>query len=389
MNQRTREDWRNDGVEIEQDVDLDNIAADAVIHSGSRIRGKDTSIGSGCVIGAESPATIENCQLGRCVQLKGGYFSGAAFFDGSNLGSGAHVRAGSILEEEAGGAHSVGLKQTVFLPFVTAGSLINFCDALMAGGTSRKDHSEIGSSYVHFNFTPHQDKATASLVGDVPNGVFLDNRPVFLGGQGGLVGPARIAYGSVVAAGGVCRRDIAVPDQLYIPAPPKEDTRPYETGAYGSIDRIVKNNLTYIGNITALREWYGNVRCRFVRDRFDQAVLDGGAENLSVILDERIKRLGDLAGKMKYSFQWLKNNGGSADIIAEQERFYSGWPDLEMKLKEEVAGQDMENRNVLVGALNGDDYMACIKSLPPAVREAGRKWLQSIVSGTELFWGAQ
>ena len=66
----------------------------------------------------------------------------------------------------------------------------------MAGGTSRKNHSEIGSSYIHFNFTPHQDKATPSLVGDVPRGVMLDRAPIFLGGQGGLVGPVRIAYGT-------------------------------------------------------------------------------------------------------------------------------------------------------------------------------------------------
>ena len=389
MKQRSREDWRNDGITVRKDVDLENIAADAVIHPGSRIQGKKTSIGSGCVIGAESPAIIENCQLGRNVQLKGGFFTDSTFLDGSNMGSGAHVRAGTILEEESSGAHSVGFKQTVLLPFVTAGSLINFCDALMAGGTSRKDHSEIGSSYVHFNFTPHQDKATASLVGDVPNGVFLDNHPVFLGGQGALVGPARIAYGTVVAAGGICRSDITVPDQLHIPALPKEDTRPYETGAYGNIDRILRNNLSYIGNIMALREWYRNVRCCFVRDRFDQSVLDGGAENLTLILDERIKRLGVLADKMEYSFRWLSENGGSNEVIAAQKRFHSGWPDLEIKLKAGIIGQDIQSRDVLIGALSGDDYIACIKSLPPAIREAGRVWLQSIVAGIEQFWGAQ
>ena len=110
------------------------------------------------------------------------------------MGSGAHVRTGTLLEEQAGAAHTVGFKQTIFLPFVTAGSLINFCDCLMAGGTSRKNHSEIGSSYIHFNFTPRQDKATASLIGDVPRGVMLDQAPIFLGGQGGLVGPVLLDF---------------------------------------------------------------------------------------------------------------------------------------------------------------------------------------------------
>ena len=57
------------------------------------------------------------------------------------------------------------------LAFVTIGSLVNFCDLLMAGGSSRQDHSEVGSGYIHFNFTPwgaRGDKATPSLIGDVP-----------------------------------------------------------------------------------------------------------------------------------------------------------------------------------------------------------------------------
>ena len=107
------------------------------------------------------------------------------------MGPGAQVREGCLLEEEANGAHCVGLKQTILFPFVTLGSLINFCDCLMAGGTSRKDHSEVGSSYIHFNFTPDGDKTTASLFGDVPRGVMLDQPPIFLGGQGGAVGPVR------------------------------------------------------------------------------------------------------------------------------------------------------------------------------------------------------
>ena len=122
------------------------------------------------------------------------------------MGLGAQVREGCLLEEEANGAHCVGLKQTILFPFVTLGSLINFCDCLMAGGTSRKDHSEVGSSYIHFNYTPDGDKTTASLFGDVPRGVMLEpaadlpGRPgrrgragaggLRHGGRGGL-GPAR------------------------------------------------------------------------------------------------------------------------------------------------------------------------------------------------------
>ena len=268
-------EWVKSGVAVGNDIDPSRISDQAILLPGCRIRGTKTSIGPGCILGEEGAVTIDNCQLGRNVELKGGYFAGATFFDGSNMGSGAHVRAGTILEEEANGAHTVGLKQTILLPFVTTGSLINFCDVLMAGGTSRKNHSEVGSSYIHFNFTPHQDKATPSLIGDIPNGVFLDRNPIFLGGQGGLVGPARIAYGSVIAAGGICRQDIIEENLLLVPASPEAGNRSYETGVYRKVDRIVKNNLAYIGSIMALREWHSNVRTQFVRDEFDQAVLDG------------------------------------------------------------------------------------------------------------------
>jgi UDP-N-acetylglucosamine/UDP-N-acetylgalactosamine diphosphorylase len=387
MANRSREEWQNTGVRVGSEVDLEKIASDAVIHPGCRISGADTSIGPGCILGAEAPATVEGCQLGRGVELKGGYFSGATFLDGATLGSGAHVRAGTILEEAAGGAHSVGFKQTVLMPFVTAGSLINFCDVLMAGGTSRKNHSEIGSSYVHFNFTPHQDKATASLVGDVPNGVFLDNKPIFLGGQGGLVGPTRIAYGTVIAAGGICRQDIAEQGRLLVPPSPDPGTRPYEAGVYRGVGRIVSNNLAYIGNILALREWYRSVRCHFLRDRFDLAVIDGGVGNLERILSERISRLGDLAERMKHSIRRLEETGSSAEQVQVQQKFLAAWKGIGAALAAEKPQQDTEAMTRFLEALpSSKNYIETIQSLQPAVRETGRIWLQSIVDGVEQLW---
>jgi|GEM_PF-2839761 len=123
-------------VDIDEAVDIDNISSDGVvIGPGCRIRGRRTVISAGCILGDEAPMTIQDCQLGTGVKLKGGFAQDAVFLDGASMGSGAHVRGGTILEEEANGAHTVGLKQTILMPFVTLGSLINFCDVLLAGGT--------------------------------------------------------------------------------------------------------------------------------------------------------------------------------------------------------------------------------------------------------------
>ena len=160
----------------------------------------------------------------------------SVLLEGASLGSGAHVRDACRLEELSGGAHTVGLKQTVLLPFVTLGSLINFCDCLMSGGTSRSDHSEVGSSYIHFNFTPDGDKATPSLFGDVSHGVLLDQPPVFLGGQGGTVGPVTVGFGSVIAAGSVLRSDVAA-GKLVVVGPPPAMITDRTPGEYRALAR--------------------------------------------------------------------------------------------------------------------------------------------------------
>ena len=388
MKQKDRTAWMQCGVEIGEEVDLARIASDVCIHPGCRIRGAKTSIGSGCVLGAEAPATIENCQLGRSVALKGGFFSGAVFWDGANMGANAHVRAGTILEEEANGAHCVGLKQTILFPFVTLGSLINFCDLLMAGGTSRKDHSEVGSSYIHFNYTPHQDKATPSLLGDVQEGVFLDKRPIFLGGQGGLVGPARIAYGTIIAAGGVCRTDLLEEEQLHIPSTLSSSTRAFQAGVYRKIDRIVKNNLSYIGNLLALREWYRQVRAPIMqRDAFDQACLQGALHNLDSVISERIRRLEDLAEKMKSSVRYLQEQKSDA-LAHTQQSFIEKTPAIVAVLKaDSPQGEDLQARAEFLQYLpEKGSYISIIRELSPSARTAGKTWLKSIVSATEALW---
>jgi len=167
-------------VDIGDEVNIDLISEQGVkIYPGCRIYGNKTVISSGCQLGYEAPVTMENCQLGPTVELKGGFFSKSVFLEQAKMGMGACVREGSIMEEQASGAHCVGLKQTILFPFVTLGSLINFCDCFMAGGTSRQNHSEVGSSYIHFNFTPDADKTTPSLIGDVPRGVMLNQPPIF------------------------------------------------------------------------------------------------------------------------------------------------------------------------------------------------------------------
>lgn len=113
-------------VEIGDEVVLEQIKGPGtVLHSGTKLYGERLLILPGTRIGYEEPATVDNCAVGPNCRLSGGYFSDAVLLDDVTMGKGSHVRGGTLMEEQANGAHCVGLKQTVLMPFVTLGSLIN------------------------------------------------------------------------------------------------------------------------------------------------------------------------------------------------------------------------------------------------------------------------
>jgi UDP-N-acetylglucosamine/UDP-N-acetylgalactosamine diphosphorylase len=374
-----------DSVFIAPEVDPARIHAGAVIHPGCRIGGAETAIGPGAQIGAESPVTLRNCQVGKDAVVSGGFLDGTTMLDGATVGDGFHSRPGTLLEECSSVAHTVGLKQTVLMPYVTLGSLINFCDVLMAGGTGSDNHSEVGSSYIHFNFTPHQDKATASLVGDVPRGVLLDQKPIFLGGQGGLVGPCRIAYGTVVAAGCVLRRDVLEENQLVTGSSTTAlRTRPYDAVKYGRVEGILENGLAYLGNILALRAWYDHARRPVMaKTPWGVACCEGARRRLGEIWKERVKRLDQLAGKFVASVEAAGEQRTSL-VFAAQSRFIAEWPQIRERLAARWS-QPLTPEGAAAEAVQtlaqAEDCRRGVTSLSPAMKTAVTAWLQAVVDG--------
>ncbi|PKN17723.1 MAG: UDP-N-acetylglucosamine pyrophosphorylase [Deltaproteobacteria bacterium HGW-Deltaproteobacteria-6] len=370
-------------LDIGEDVNIDRISQEGVtIYPGCRIYGGKTVISSGCQLGYEAPATIEDCQLGSKVALKGGFFSKSVFLEKASMGMGAHVREGCILEEEASGAHCVGLKQTILFPFVTLGSLINFCDCLMAGGTSRSNHSEVGSSYIHFNYTPDADKTTPSLLGDVPRGVMLNQPPIFLGGQGGMVGPLRLGYGNVAAAGSILRHDYPQDNQLIVDTPPSSGVRDFVPAAYPHLHHLLENNIFYLANLRALEAWYKNVRKTFFETQeFGTFLYDGAMDVLSLARNERLKRLRIMAEKTASPSLNLK-----PESSAIRQAFHEHIEKIEIVLNETMQDDARErDREAFLGSLaqsgcNGrKPYIETIQNLSPDLSAKGEKWLQGIV----------
>ncbi len=387
-----------ESVEIDPGINPDRISGSEVtLHAGCKLFGTDTWIGAGTEIGLEAPATIDNCYVGPDVQLKGGFFSQAVFLKGATCGSCAHVRSGTILEEYASIAHSVGLKQTILFPYVTLGSLINFCDCLMAGGTDARNHSEVGSAYIHFNYTPQQDKATPSLIGDVPGGVMLDKPPIFLGGQGGLVGPCRIGYGITIAAGTIYRKDELRPHRLIFGGPDKGGNIAYAPGAYRNVKRQLTNNLVYIGNLIALGQWYRHGRCLFVSEAYPSALHEGLLSKLDQAVSERIKRLDGFFHNLTKSAGTALNSdsGHPASAPARQKqvlvekrneirdllKYYQGLETLIPADKAAEAARERFLECMRREIINTSEpvYLDVIKNLSGTVKTEGTQWLQAVV----------
>ena len=378
-------------VDIGEEVQNKRISGDGVVlYSGTKIYGEKTTISSGAKLGYESPVTVDDCQIGPQVELKGGFFASSVFLEKVSMGSGAQVRGGCILEEETRGGHTVGLKQTILFPFVTLGSLINFCDCFTAGGTSRKNHSEVGSSYIHFNYTPQQDKATPSLIGDVPRGVMLNQSPIFLGGQGGLVGPVRIGYGTVIAAGTVCRKDCPEGGKLLNEGSNLPREKIFHPGFYGDIRVRVYNNIYYLANLLALRQWYLHVRQPFFQpDQQSEQLYAGAIEKLDSAISERLRQFQALSEKMERSLELGKDllRGGRREmLLGQQGELLKNWPAIEGCFTggyEEVV--DLKNRDTFLEIIHrqlkeeGKNYIKVIQGLDSRASTIGTTWLQNIV----------
>lgn len=373
-------------VDIAADVSPDRIDPDVTILGPASISGAKTVLSAGVRLGAEGPVTLTDCRLGRNVELRGGFFSGSVFLKGASMGSGAQVRPGCLLEESASGNHSVGLKQTILFPFVTLGSLVNFCDCLMAGGTSRKNHSEVGSSYIHFNYTPQQDKATASLIGDVPRGVMLREAPIFLGGQGGLVGPARIAYGSLIPAGVICRVDCLKENMCWSFPARRNRTMEFIPGRYGDVARKIANNFLYIANLLVLKQWYFLVRRSFFSgDTLSEALYLGALRVIEGAVDERIRQMDGFADRLAQDLCGDKNRL-APDVWRTRERFLQKWPDVAHYLrgqKDELSASASLDK--LAGRMQflagrGMTYLEAIANLTATDVQTGTDGLHKIVA---------
>jgi carbonic anhydrase/acetyltransferase-like protein (isoleucine patch superfamily) len=365
--------WGADRVYIGPEVTEGGIEPGAVLIS-ALVRGRSTAIGARSRVGTSGMALVVNTQLGRDVEIGAGSYLNATLFDRVKVRGCAEIRQGTVLEEEAEAGHGVGMKHTYFTSGVVAGSCINFCDLLMTGGSSRRDHSEVGSGAVHFNYDPRADKF-GSLIGD-SRGLLLRRRRIFIGGNSGIVAPVHIDFGAVVAAGAIVRRNL-VANHLFsgqdgIPGPSV-----FEPHTYFDLRRKFLTVAHLCGNLHALVFWHNLVRLPQAKG-MERVLCKFAVANLRLHIAHRARELDKLIAKLE---RFADADSGTKairrqhqHIVASRQRIYDLLARFRTSVPKPPDGFLAEYRRTRASM----DHCNAIRTLEePKARDA-EKWLHAV-----------
>ena len=214
-----------------------------------------------------------------------------------------------------------------------------------------------------------------------------------------MAGPVRVEYGSVVAAGVVCRKDICDGGKLMLAqgSPDHGVEAPghasnFYPGIYWHVKRRVVNNVNYIANIIALRHWYEKVRSLFfLGDSMGEELHAGALDKVGGAVEERIERFEALARKMPESAQQYRRvmkGQLNERLLAQKQELSDRWQDVKAVFVNGLdnPGEDSIREGFLEEVARhvkeyGGDYVAVIQGLDETWAVQGSKWLQGIVDG--------
>ena len=370
--------WGPERVYISPDVDLAAVEAGSVIRQAT-LSGPDVRIARGARVGVSGHAEIHDCQIGEDVELGAGLYRGATFLTGVKVRGFAEIRPGTLLEERAETAHSVALKNTTLTACCVAGSLINFCDLFMSGGTSRSDHSEVGSGVVHYNFDPRGDK-WGSLIGDV-RGVLLRSAPIFIGGGCGIAGPVHIGFGAVTAAGATIRHDIGENVVVFDNGHGRQ-VLAFDRRIYRRLRRKFHATAKLIGTLWALDIWYQEVRCTHASSA-EKPFYEAARRQIAEQIEERIRCLGRIVQKLPRSIELSIEQGESLSsaVVQEQRILVETWDDLRRVLRDRpdpapVPSAFLDAYSASRGT--GKNHLEAVRTADTRASEAA-EWLDGLV----------
>jgi UDP-N-acetylglucosamine/UDP-N-acetylgalactosamine diphosphorylase len=324
--------WGPERVYIAPEVPLAHIEPGAVLMNAILL-GEETRVGRAAVIGLSGTAVLNDTQIANDVEVGAGYYDGATLLTGAKTRGYAELRPGTLLEETSEIGHNVGLKNALLTAGVVIGSNVNFCDIVVGGGTSRRDHSEIGSGAMHLNFDPRGDKF-GSLLGDART-VLLHSRRIFVGGNTALVAPVRVNFGAVVPAGLTLRTDLQE-GVLASVSGASSQARDFDPEIYFDLRRKVVVTSALVGALHAIERWYEDVRIRFC-DGADRPLYQYAVRQIRRQRTQRLRELERVFDKLEMSILRSQHRNVPNPFIEQHTRLIQNKSAILDSLAEAVA----------------------------------------------------
>ncbi len=369
--------WGAERVYVGEEVPLENIEPGVSLYNAT-LTGASTCVGAGSRLGLSGHVRLADCQLGCDVDLGAGTFEGGTFLDGAKIRGWAEVRPGVLIEEDAEAAHTVAFKNTILTAGSVTGSLINFCDVFLTGGTSREDHSEVGSGVVHFNFDPRGDK-WGSVFGDA-TGVLMRSAPVFIGGKCGIVGPLHVDYGAVLAAGSVVRRNVGS-DRILYDAGETAEVHGFDREVYTALRRKFLTTARLIGSLWALDAWYEHVRMAYAEPS-QRPVYESARAQAIVHVAERVNRLRKIIAKLERSIVKVERGAdeGLKALVPQHRKLIEKEAEIAKALahKPDIGGPPTAFLAAYEAARQESPHVAAVQALNDDHAAAAAQWLRRV-----------
>lgn len=387
---------------IGDEVNPQHIEAGVVLKPGIVVEGQKTSLGTGTVLGPGGHFVDVRC--GRGVKLASGSYTDCVFLDGTQVRSGAEIRGGTLFMENTQAAHTVGCKMTILGINVTLGSLINFCDIFVSGGTALPfDFTEIGSGAIHYNFTPNGLKF-ASIIGPGTPGEMFGLFPrSFIGGQTQIIAPTLIGCNVLIPAGNAVRSPVA--DGVISVQPAlTSGQKPHHPALIAHVEQKLVITATVIAHYRSLVQYFVKARMAFachIGDVFLQALYSEAIEMIECNMAERISWLFnkqesgqrvDFFSKLPLSLQLHRNKLLSSpqtareiEEIQEHQVLLQEQKTIERALSQPIP--DTHGQTPFLDAFHNalrnthaSSYFQFLSLLGQDVKSLGKKWLEETIS---------
>ena len=190
-----------------------------------------------------------------------------------------------------------------------------------------------------------------------------------------------MAYGTVVAAGTIVRKDELRPNRLIFGGNPAAGNMAMGERITQNVKKILTNNFYYIGNLIALKNYYTDIRSLFVSPGFPEPLHQGLLDKVTLGIRERVKRLRGFGEKIRAA-----RDATPYTLSKYEQAVTDHWPDVESYLLKfcDTSFAD-DNQEAFIKQMHhamdrhGQEYMTVITHLDTNAAEAGTAWLQKIV----------